>query len=63
MKKWVRVTANMSLGAYEIFEAMGDLPEPVWPEHPLEEILTIAFRERLVDHPDHPVVQRLRGIR
>ena len=34
MEKWVRVTSSMSLGAYEIFEASGDLPEPVWPDIP-----------------------------
>jgi len=62
MKKWVRVTSSMSLGAYEIFEASGDLPEPGWPDIPFEEILKIAFRERLVDRADHPLVQRLRGI-
>jgi hypothetical protein len=62
MKKWVRVTASMSLGAYEIFQASGDLPEPAWPDIPFEEILKIAFRERLVDRPDHPLVQRLRGV-
>jgi hypothetical protein len=62
MKKWVRVTASMALGAYEIFQASGDLPEPVWPDIPFEEILKIAFRERLVDRPDHPLVQRLRGV-
>ena len=33
MEKWVRVTASMSLGAYEIFEASGELPEPVWPDY------------------------------
>src|SRR5260221_8333627 len=32
MEKWVRVTSSISLGAYEMFEASGDLPEPVWPE-------------------------------
>jgi hypothetical protein len=32
MGKWVRITANMSLGAYEIFEATGDLPDPTWPD-------------------------------
>ena len=52
----------MSLGAYEIFEASGDLPEPVWPDYSFEEILKIAFRERIVDRPDHPLVQRLRGV-
>jgi hypothetical protein len=62
MKKWVRVTSSMSLGAYEIFEASGDLPEPGWPDIPFEEILKIAFRERLVDRADHPLVQRLQGI-
>ena len=62
MEKWVRVTSSMSLGAYEIFEASGDLPEPVWPDHSFQEILKIAFRDRLVDRPDHPLVQRLKGV-
>ena len=61
MQKWVRVTSSMSLGAYEIFEASGDLPDPVWPDYSFEEILKIAFRERIVDTPDHPLVQRLLG--
>jgi hypothetical protein len=62
MRKWLRVTASMSLGAYEIFEASGDLPEPVWPDFSFQEILKIAFRERIVDRADHPLVQRLQGI-
>jgi len=61
-KKWVRVTASMSLGAYEIFEASGDLPDPVWPDFSFQEILKIAFRDRIVDRADHPLVQRLQGI-
>ena len=62
MKKWVRVTSSMSLGAYEIFEANGDLPEPVWPDISFQEILQIAFRDRIVDRADHPLVQRLQGM-
>jgi hypothetical protein len=61
MSKWVRITANMSLGAYEIFEATGELAEPTWPDLPFEEILKIGFRNHIVDGPNHPVVQRLRG--
>jgi hypothetical protein len=61
-KKWVRVTASMSLGAYEIFESSADLPEPVWPDFSFQEILKIAFRDRIVDRADHPLVQRLQGI-
>jgi hypothetical protein len=62
MKKWVRVTASMSLGAYEVFEASGDFPEPVWPDYSFEEILMTAFRDRIVDRPDHPLVKRLKGV-
>ena len=61
MKRWIRLTANMSLGAYEVFEATGDLPEPEWPDIAFPEILKIAFRDRIVDRADHPLVQRLRG--
>jgi hypothetical protein len=62
MKKWVRVTANMSLGAYDIFEAINDLPEPVWPDISFDEILKIAFGRHFVDRADHPLVQRLQGV-
>jgi hypothetical protein len=62
MTKWVRVTASMSLGAYEIFEASGELPEPAWPEFSFQEILKIAFRDRIVDLPDHPLLKKLKGI-
>jgi hypothetical protein len=61
MKLWVRVSANMSLGAYEAFEAIGDLPPPAWPDIAFPEILKIAFKDRIVDRTDHPLVQRLRG--
>jgi hypothetical protein len=61
MHKWVRIKANTSLGAYEIFEASGAIPEPEWPELSFREILQIAFRDFLVDRPDHPVIKRLRG--
>lgn len=58
---WLKVVANMSLGANEMFEAAGDLPEPKWPDMPFEEILKIAFRGHIIDSPDHPLVKRLRG--
>jgi hypothetical protein len=32
--RWLRVRSNMSLGAYEIFEARGQLSEPEWPDIP-----------------------------
>ncbi len=58
---WTRVAADMSLGAYRIWEARGDLPEPEWPEQSLRDLLSIAFKSRYVDSLDHPVLKRLRG--
>ncbi len=60
-RKWIRVAANMSLGAYEIFEATAVIPDPEWPDLSFQEILKIAFRNQYIDSIDHPVLQRLRG--
>lgn len=51
----------MSLGAYEIYQATGDFPEPTWPEATFQEILEIAFKGKFIRSMDHPVVKRLRG--
>jgi len=61
MRGWARVVANMPLGAYEVFQATGDLPEPEWPEQSFRDLLQIAFRDRLVSTLEHPVLKRLRG--
>lgn len=60
-ERWVRVQANMSLGAYEAFEARGDLPEPDWPDADLKSLLKVAFRDKLINSLDHPVLRKLRG--
>jgi hypothetical protein len=62
MNNWVRVKANMSLGAYDIFEAEASLQEPEWPNMPFNELLRVAFKDRLVDRIDHPVIKRFRGL-
>jgi hypothetical protein len=62
MKRWVRVKANMNLGAYEVFEASASIPDAAWPSDlTFDQMLAIAFKGRLVDSFDHPVLQRLRG--
>lgn len=58
---WVRVQSNMSLGAYEVHEAKGDLPAPDWPTTPFGELLKVAFKGKLIDALDHPVLRKLRG--
>jgi hypothetical protein len=60
-EQWVRVVANMSLGAYETYYSTADLPEPTWPEKPLGELLRIAFRDKFIETLDHTVLRKLRG--
>src|SRR5262249_3905384 len=60
--RWIRMKANMSLGAYEISEAPGIMAEPVWPQLPFAELVRIAFRERIITTLDHAVIKRLRGL-
>jgi hypothetical protein len=60
-KGWVRISPNMALGAYDVHMANASLPEPEWPTMPFRELLRIAFKERYIDSPDHPVLRRLRG--
>src|SRR5262249_23687849 len=48
-KGWVRVAANMSLGAYEVFQATGHLGVPEWPQLPFRERLRVAFRAPLMN--------------
>ena len=60
-KAWVKVQANMGLGAYEVFKATGNLPAPEWPDKTLGELLSVAFRDRFIDNINHTVLKRLRG--
>jgi hypothetical protein len=59
--RWIRIKANLSLGAYEIFEAPASIPDPVWPEHTFDQLLRIGFKDKLIQSLDHPVLKRLRG--
>jgi hypothetical protein len=62
MTCWVRVKADMNLGAYVTFVAENVTAEPEWPELSFQELLRIAFRDRIITSLDHAVVKRLRGL-
>jgi hypothetical protein len=61
MTRWLRVQANMGLGAYEALVAQENLSDPQWPEASFRELLAIAFKDRFITDLDHPVVRKLRG--
>ena len=51
----------MSLGAYEIYQAEGDLPDPNWPDESFSELLRIAFKGNIIDSQDHIILRQLLG--
>jgi hypothetical protein len=59
--KWLRITANMHAGGYDVYEAEGELPEPEWPAHDIDALVQVAFRGKIITSLDHPVVQSLLG--
>ena len=62
MYDWIRVVANMNLGAYEVSVSQAKLPEPQWPESvTFKKLLEVAFRDRFIRDGDHPILKRLRG--
>ena len=61
MEKWIRIIPNHSLGAYEIFEANGDFPDPKWPDYDFFWLLQLAFKDRIISSMDHPVIRLLKG--
>jgi len=59
-RKWIKVSAGA--GQYNVDEAAGQLSEPEWPELSLQELLRLAFQDRYITSPDHPVIRALRGL-
>ncbi|PIQ13861.1 MAG: hypothetical protein CO125_04110 [Hydrogenophilales bacterium CG_4_9_14_3_um_filter_59_35] len=60
--KWVRSVANMAVGGYDMLVAEGKLAEPEWPSTTLAELVQIAFRDKLITSPDHPIIRQLLGV-
>jgi hypothetical protein len=62
MNAWVRVKANLSAGAYDVFRAKGQIPEPQWPNVNFQRLLELAFKDdRIIRDLNHSVVRRLHG--
>ena len=60
---WIRLTSNRATESYEPLKAKGEIPEPVWPDKTLEEILEIAFGDaHIIEDRNHPALQRLWGL-
>lgn len=59
--RWVRITANFDLQAYDVTVASGQVANPSWPDLTFQEILDVAFRDKRISDWNHPILRRLRG--
>jgi hypothetical protein len=63
--KWIRVISNTALGAYEKYPRGKDWDhiQPEWPEPllPFDKLLRIAFKDKIIEDMNHPLVKELRG--
>jgi len=59
--RWIRVISNLGASGYEVYTAEAEFPSPVWPSEGFHSLLKKAFRGKIVDSLDHPIIKRLRG--
>jgi hypothetical protein len=58
--KWTRMCANREARGYDIrTAAIGQTP--IWPEKTLADLLSIAFKSKVISDAAHPVLRNLRG--
>jgi hypothetical protein len=58
---WIRIFADAGQKQYRVMKALGEFDPPEYPDKPLNELLEIAFKGRVIDSADHPVCRKLRG--
>lgn len=59
--KWIRISANMHVGGYDVYVAEAKLPEPEWPPYDIDKLVEVAFRGNIISDLDHTIVQKLLG--
>lgn len=61
-ENWLKVTSDRNANTYRTHLAEATYPEPEWPvDLSLKELIGLAFKDRIIDSIDHPVLRRLRG--
>ncbi|MDP6060219.1 MAG: hypothetical protein QGH33_15065 [Pirellulaceae bacterium] len=59
--RWVRMSANMLAGYYDVYTATAELADPHWPEMKFQELSKVWFRDRFLRDRDHSAITALRG--
>lgn len=61
---WVSLESDRALGEYRVHKAprSEQWGDPEWPGQTLEDVLGLAFRDRIIDSMEHVVAKRLLGL-
>ena len=59
--EWLRVCSNDEAAIYDTEVPVIEIPDPDWPDVTFAQLLEIAFRGRVIEDCDHPILRRLRG--
>src|SRR5205085_1038288 len=46
-QRWIRMVSDMTAGSYRVYEPLGKLPDPVFPDKSIEDLVLIASRGRI----------------
>lgn len=58
---WCRMVSDTTNGIYTHYVPTAEQPDPKWPALSFNEIIKLAFRGRMIDSLDHPILRELRG--
>lgn len=58
---WIRISANTMRGSYDVYRALSQTQAPKWPDLDFDQLLELAFRDRLILNREHPLLAQLRG--
>lgn len=60
---WVRIVANRPASSYDVITAEAEIPPPRWPDMTFGDLLKVAFKGRVIDSMEHPIILRsVRGV-
>ena len=61
-RRWVKMVPNHHAKAYDVYTPQVTIADPKWDELPtFTSLLTTAFRDRIIESIDHPVLKQLVG--
>ena len=63
VNKWVRLSPNSAKFKYNIITAEGKCDEPVWTDKSFQELLSFAFKNKVINSMNHHVVCALNGMK